>query len=191
MSFTSGNDHTLAAMSDSTTRNYNLTLGKTGTVSAFTFNGTLATVSDSLAPGSDGVTRTGALQYSVTHGSSTIALGVNATGNQVGSPSASVAESAVISFPLALGRPAGGPPLGATAFSASRGFEVQLTGSNTNQTGLLSTTRDAILGALLSYHLGPHLTLGLHALTDRHTDVTVPANTGTANTLRVRMDVML
>ncbi len=192
LSFGGGSDHTVSIGSDSTTHQYNMTLGKSGSVSTLTFTGSLATVADTIATSSDGVTRTGTLQYSITHGSSDISFGVNATGNQVGTPSAAVAESAVISFPLGARSTSAQASMGSsTAFGQPHGFEIQLTGSNANQTGSAADSRDAVFGALVSYHLGPHLSLGLHASTDRHTDLVTPSNTGTANTLRVRMDVML
>jgi hypothetical protein len=192
IALTGSNDHALAVGTDSTTRDYVLTLNQASVASGFTLNGTLATIADSLNPSSAGVTRTGMLQYSIVHGATNISFGVNATANQVGAPSANVSESVVLSFPLGVhpsARP--NPAAAATSFSASRGFEVQLTGSNTNQPGTTSDTRDAVFGALLAYHLGPHVSLGLHAQTDRHTDVMVPTNTATANSLRVRMDLSI
>ncbi len=191
LSLGGGSDHTLSSGSDSTTHQYNVTLGKSASVSTVTFTGSLATVADKISPASDGVTRTGTLQYSITHGASSISFGVNATGNQVGTPSAVVAESAVISFPLGAKSTNAPPSFGSGTAFAQRGFEIQLTGSNANQTGMAAGSRDAVFGALVSYHLGSHVTLGLHASTDRHTDLVTPSNTGTANTLRVRMDVML
>jgi hypothetical protein len=192
IALTTSDDKTLATMSDSTTHNYAVTLSKTGTVTGFNLNGTLATVSDALDPSSAGVTRTGTLQYTIMHGASNVSFGLTGTANQVGVPSANVSESVVLSFPIGVGhQQTANPAASATSFSASRGFEVQLSGSNTNQPGTTSDTRDAVFSALVSYHLGPHLSLGLHASTDRHTDILIPANTATANALRVRMDVML
>jgi hypothetical protein len=191
ITLTSGDDKTLATMSDSTSHNYVVTLAKTGTVSGFNLNGTLATVSDALDPSSAGVTRTGAVQYTIMHGVSNVSFGVNATANQVGVPSANFCESVVVSFPVGVGHVNANPAASATSFSASHGFQIMLNGSNTNQPGKTSDTRDAVFGALVSYHIGPHLSLGLNANTDRHTDNIVPSNTATANSLRVRMDVML
>jgi hypothetical protein len=191
IALTNGDDKTLATMSDSTTRNYTVNLTKSGAVTGFNLNGTLATVSDALDPSTAGVTRTGTAQYTVMHGASNVSFGITATANQVGVPSANVSESVALAFPIGVGHQTVNPAASATSFSASHGFEIQLNGSNTNQPGVTSDTRDTVFGALVSYHLGPHISLGLHAATDRHTDILIPANTATANTLRVRMDVNL
>jgi hypothetical protein len=183
-------DRSFAASSNSTTRNYTLTVAKSTASGTFNLNGNLATIASPQDPASNGVTRSGLVQYSVMRGESNIAFGLSATANQTGTPSANVGESVQLVLPIGTGHVAPNPAA-TNSFAASHGFELTLSGSNTNQPGATADTRDLIFGALLAYHLGPHVSLGLHALTDRHTDVIHPALTATGNTLRARMDFNL
>jgi len=190
--------HSLASGIDTSNDNYNFNVTKSLGTSSYGLNGSLATVSDATMPASAGVTRTGAAQYTLSRGPANLSVSIDATESQVTSPTSTFAESFVLSFPL--GSASTSPPSPGTSqatrgFSTSRGFEVQLTADNANSKGAAgsgnSSTRDLNLGAVLSYHLGPHISLGLHALTGHHTDLTVPANSQTSDALRLRADMQL
>jgi hypothetical protein len=186
--------HTLTTTADTTNKQFNFSLGSAVGTSTFSLAGNLAAVSDARTSANAGVTRTGQVQYTIARGPKNVSISLNATGNQISTPTSTFAESLVVSFPL--GARSSGPsgaPTGARAFG-TRGFEVQLSALNANMKAasvFAGSSRDLNLGAVLAYHLGPHVALGLHALTGHHTDLVIPANSSTNSSLRVRMDVQI
>jgi PKD repeat protein len=106
-------------------------------------------------------------------GSSMVAPVTGAGGN------AQIGETMTYGFPFG-GRVVGG--------AIVHGLELQLSASNTAQHSLSAGGYDEMLSSILSYHLTPHLALGLRGEYDWHGDID-PDNRHKASAIRIRLDL--
>jgi hypothetical protein len=189
LSLSETGDRSASATSKTSTHSYSFSAATPGTSGSFALTASLATLRDALQPADAGVTRTGTLQYTWSRGAGSFNIGLNGTQNQGNTTSSTLGESVVLSLPIGTGRAGQSPNPPANAFAAAHGFELSLSAANLNQNAVSAKTRDLYLGGMLSYHLGPHVSLGLHAQANRHTDFFTPHNNGTSSVLRARLDV--
>jgi hypothetical protein len=164
-------------------RAFTFALNKATTGGALSFNGSVSAIFDGLQPQSDGVTRSGQLQYS-RQGANGHALGIGVSGSNVSGafPTATVGQSIEYSFPF-------GGHVGPHG-DVIHGLSLQLSGSNSNARSFASGGEDNTLDAILSYHLSSHFALSVHGEGTHHNDID-PANSTHASSLRLRLDANL
>jgi hypothetical protein len=194
LTLSGGQQHTVTTYTDTANKQGSVVMSSSKGSSTINLSGNLTANTDSTTPDNDGVTRSGQLQYALSRGATNLSVSLSALDNQISVPSSTFAETLVLSFPL------GGHSVATTAgpartptFSSAHGFDFQLTAGNANtklSSGEGSST-DLNLGAVLAYHLGLHVVLGVHALSDRHLDPVIPANDSTMSSLRVQMELQL
>ena len=178
-------DGALAPGSDTTTKTVNLGITKSG-ISSISFTGTLAALSDALAPENYSTTRTGTINYQYANGPHNFGLGFNATDATSVSSTSTVTESINYGFTFGGRTPpnATGVPMSA----ATRNFEFKAALSNANSRALNSGAYTATLVGLLSWHITPQLAPGIEGNYVRVYNI-VPALDSHTSFLRFRLDV--
>ena len=141
-------------------------------------NGDVAASGDPRMPSSSGATRNGTAQFSKTLGASNYSFSLTGVDVSGSSKSANVSETFVVSFPLV--RRAVTP-----AYDESHGADLQFSVANTNAKALLASSRLLDSNATLTFHFGPHLTLGAVGDTRHLTNLLTPASDSTRSSLRI------
>ncbi|MBV8172508.1 MAG: hypothetical protein JO219_11320 [Candidatus Eremiobacteraeota bacterium] len=177
-------DTALAPGSDALTKTFNIGVSKSG-ISSLTVNGTIAAVSDSLAPEAYSTTRTGVVTYQYANGAHTFGGGLNATNTTSTAASATVTES--VNYGFTFGGHAPPNPQGLPA-TPTRNFETKLTLTNVNTRALLTGGHTATATGLLSWHVTGQLAPGIEFNYQRHYD-NVPSLDTETSFARFRLDV--
>jgi hypothetical protein len=138
------------------------------------FNGTISALRD-LVGAASATTRTGSLQYLRQSGMHALAFGVNAVDVGGMTPTSQVGETLVYGLPL-------------ICSSARCVLQLQVEGDNSNTRAAGTGGTDRSLAAILSYHLGPSIAIGLRGETRHHDDLN-PALSATAAAVRLRLDL--
>jgi hypothetical protein len=184
ITFSLERDTSLAPGSDATTKTVNLGLSKTG-ISSVTLTGTIAAVSDALAPESYSTTRTGVFTYQYANGAHTFGGGLNATDTTSAATTATVTESLNYGFTFGGRTP---PNPGGTPMMPVRDFEMKFALTNVNTRALLTGGYTPTATGLLSWHITPQLAPGIEFNYQRHYDDNPAMNTETSFA-RFRLDV--
>lgn len=176
ITFSLRSDGQLAAGADTSTEQLSFGVSKNGANWNLAFNGNISSLRDAIG-NAGSTTRTASLQYSRQAGRHTLSFGLN--GNAIGglSGSAQVAETLAYGFPFAT-RPNGS------------GFEFITQLDNTNTRSFFVDGRDMDWNAILSYHLGTHVSIGIVGDFRRHAGP-APLLNQSASALRARLDVQL
>jgi len=151
-------------------------VSKSGAGWNFAFNANLSALRDALGNASS-TTRTAALQYTRQVGRHTLSFGIDANAVAGASGSAQVGETLSYGFPFA-------------TRANGNGFELITQLGNTVSSSASAAARDDGLTAILSYHMGTHVSLGIVGDFRSHY-APFPRVNQSASALRARLDVQL
>ena len=178
-------DTAQAPGTSTTTKTANLGLTKSG-ISSISITGTVAAVSDALAPENYSVSRTGVFQYQYANGPHNFGAGLNATNTTSVNPTSSFTES--LNYGFTFGGKTPPNTTGVPMSAATRNFELKLVLTNVNARAVTADSHTDTLTGLLSWHLTPQLAPGIEGNYVR-IFANDPAMDSHTSFLRVRLDV--